>query len=176
MKAERKIAAKARPDAAKHAAAKFIEVIAPTPNDVVALYYPIHTELDTQPLAAALMEAQIPLALPVTQQKKSPLIFRHYDPNAPLIPGPFGELTPDNTAPETTPTIIVVPLIAFDTKAWRLGYGGGYYDRTLTQLRAKGPVMAVGYAYGDQEVDAVPVSDLDQPLDFIITERKSVRR
>ena len=83
--------------------------------------------------------------------------------------------TPDDQAPIVSPAIIVAPLLAFTRAGGRLGYGGGYYDRTLADLRKAGEVLAVGYAYGAQEVDALPLSPLDQPLDWIVTEREVIR-
>jgi len=74
-----------------------------------------------------------------------------------------------------TPDILVVPLLAFTRAGGRLGYGGGYYDRTLEALRNGGKPLVVGYAFGAQEVDALPLSPLDQPLDWVVTERGAIR-
>jgi len=175
MKGERRAAAKARPDAGIHAARNFLQSITIPDQCVVALFYPIKDEIDTEPLAAALMEREISIALPVTESKKNPLIFRCYTPGDNLIPGAYGEKTPDENASIASPAIIVTPLLAFTRAGGRLGYGGGYYDRTLADLRKTGEVLAVGYAYGAQEVDALPLSPLDQPLDWIVTEREAIR-
>ena len=175
MKAERRAAAKARPDAATHAARNFFASI-PLDNDaIVSLYYPIKDELDTEPLAAALFERNISVALPIVMGKKQPLVFRAYAPGDTLIDGAYGELVPDKNAALVTPSVIIAPLLAFTRDGGRLGYGGGYYDRTLAGRRADGPVLAVGYAYGAQEVDALPLSPVDQPLDWIVTERAAIR-
>ncbi len=179
MKAERRAAATARPDAAqnaaRHAASNFLAAIDIPEGATVGLYYPIKDELDTEPLAAALTERKTPIALPVVGGKKEPLTFRAYQPGDALIDGAYGELVPGGDAAEIAPAIIVTPLLAFTRAGGRLGYGGGYYDRTLAELRGAGDVLAVGYAYGAQEVDALPLSALDQPLDWVVTERAAIR-
>lgn len=175
MKAERRAAAKARPDAAVHAARNFMASIPSPEGAIVSVYYPIKDELDTEPLVAALIEKGARIALPIVARKKQPLTFRRYTPGDALVGGVYGELVPGETAPEVTPAIVVAPLLAFTRAGDRLGYGGGYYDRTLESLRKNGDVLAVGYAYGAQEVDAVPVSPLDQPLDWVVTERAAIK-
>lgn len=175
MKGERKAAAKKRPDAAVHAARNFLAAIDPDPSSVVALYFPIKHELDTEPLAAELVSREIAIALPVVEAKNAPLIFRAYQPGDALISGAYGAMTPSPRADLVTPAIIVTPLLAFTRKGDRLGYGGGFYDRTLSLLRAQGPAIAVGFAFAAQEVDALPPDPLDQRLDWIVTEREAIR-
>jgi 5-formyltetrahydrofolate cyclo-ligase len=175
MKGERRAAAADRPDAARHAAGNFLQAIAISEDAIVALYYPMRDELDTEPLAAALTEQNIAIALPVVAKKNAPLIFRRYAPGDPLIDGVYGEKIPVEAAESVRPSIIVTPLLGFTRRGGRLGYGGGYYDRTFEALRADGQILAVGYAYGAQEVDALPLSPLDQPLDWIVTERQAIR-
>lgn len=174
MKGERKAAAKARPDAGVHAASNFMRAIPLKENAVVSLYFPMRDELDTEPLVAALIEDGATVALPIVAKKKAPLIFRAYAPGDDLVSGSYGELVPAQSAPEATPDILVIPLLAFTRNGGRLGYGGGYYDRTLEKLRKSGNPLAVGYAFGAQEVDALPLTPLDQPLDWIVTERGAV--
>ncbi len=120
-------------------------------------------------------ESGAALALPVVAAKKAPLVFRRYAPGDALIIGAYGVKTPDENAEEVVPSIVVTPLLAFTRKGGRLGYGGGYYDRTLADLRKTSAVLAIGYGYGAQEVDALPLSPLDQPLDWIVTERKAFK-
>lgn len=175
MRAERRALANARPDASRHAAGYFLSGLQPVSDDIVALYFPIKDELDTEPLAAGLTEDEISIALPVVARRRAPLVFRAYEPGDALIRGAYGAKTPAEDALTVRPTIIVTPLLAFDRRGGRLGYGGGYYDRTLAALRQTGPVSAVGYAFADQEVDAVPVSPVDQPLDWIVTERGAIK-
>ena len=175
MKGERRAAAKTRPDAAIHAARNFLEAIDIPEGAVVSLYYPIKDDLDTEPLVAALIERGVAIALPVTIKKKAPLTFRRYQPGDNLVDGAYGELIPDADAPVVTPTIIVAPLLAFTRAGGRLGYGGGYYDRTIEGARASSDVLAIGYGFGAQEVDAIPLSPLDQPMDWVVTEREAIR-
>ncbi len=175
MKGERKAAHKARPDAGVHAASNFLRDIDIPDGAIVSLYLPMRFELDTEPLAQALFERGVEVALPVVTRKRSPLTFRKYLPGDDLVDGSYGELVPAETAPEQTPTILVVPLLAFTAAGGRLGYGGGYYDRTLEALRQTGAPLAVGYAYRAQEVDALPLTRLDQPLDWVVTERRAIK-
>ena len=175
MRGERRAAAHARPDAARHAAGNFLSAVGVDGNAIVSLYHPIKDELDTEPLAAALAEKGVRLALPVVAQKHAPLVFRAWRPGDRLVKGGYGIMTPEETAPVLRPDIVVAPLLAFTRNGGRLGYGGGYYDRTLAALRGDGAVLAVGYAYSAQEVDALPLTPLDQRLDWIVTEGAAIR-
>lgn len=172
MKAERRRAARARPDAARHAAANFMARIPLEDRLVVALYHPLAEELDTGPLAAALKERGVRLVLPAAEPRNAPLVFRVHD-GAPLIKGRHGVMTPPPEATRLRPDIVVTPLLAFTRGGGRLGYGGGYYDRTLAALRAEGEILAVGFGYGAQQVDALPPGPHDQRLDWIVTEREA---
>jgi 5-formyltetrahydrofolate cyclo-ligase len=175
LRGERRAAAKARPEAAVHAARNFMAAIDIPEGGVIALYYPIKNELDTGPLRDALLEQGASLALPVIVKRKAPLIFRRYEDGEALMDGPYGAKTPRENAPLVRPAIIVAPLLGFTRAGARLGYGGGYYDRTLADLRKTGEATAVGYAYAAQEVDALPLSPLDQHLDWIVTEAGAIR-
>jgi 5-formyltetrahydrofolate cyclo-ligase len=132
-------------------------------------------ELDTGPLLARLAADGYRLALPVMQGKSKPLLFRAWAPGDPMRTVQWGIEEPLTTAPEIVPDILLVPLLAFDRQGFRLGYGGGYYDRTLAQLRACRPVVAVGLAFSEQEVDAVPHLDYDERLDWVLTPSGPVR-
>lgn len=174
MAAERRAAAKARPDAGKHAARMFMEH-APIPQDaIVSLYHPMKDELDTKPLAEALLERGYQIALPVTPRKRGPLTFRAFRDGDPLHQDRYGVMTPSEDAPEVRPMLIVTPLLAFTRDGGRLGYGGGYYDRTLGALRAEADILAVGFAFAAQEVESLPMSKTDQRLDWIVTEREAI--
>ena len=175
FKGARRKAAKARPDAGRHAARLFLDAIDIPENAVVALYFPIRDELDTEPLAVALVEQGRAIALPRIAGDKAPLIFKRYTPGDHLARGPYGVMEPLEDAETVTPSIVVTPLLAFTRSGDRLGYGGGYYDRTLAALRQSGDVLAVGYAYGAQEVDAIPAAPLDERLDRIVTERATMQ-
>ena len=90
-------------------------------------------------------------------------------------PGPLGYQIPPEEAPEVQPDVLLVPLLAFDRRGFRLGYGGGFYDRTLEKLRALKKVTAIGVAYAGQEIDAVPYEEFDQRLDWIMTEKETIK-
>lgn len=126
-------------------------------------------ELDTGPLLGRLAADGYRLALPVMQGKAKPLLFRAWAPGDPMRTVQWGIEEPLTTSPAIVPDILLVPLLAFDRHGYRLGYGGGYYDRTLAALRANRPVLAVGLAFSEQEVDAVPHLDYDERLDWVLT-------
>jgi 5-formyltetrahydrofolate cyclo-ligase len=89
-----------------------------------------------------------------------------------LAAGQWGIRQPKSEAPEVAPDILIVPLLAFDRAGHRLGYGAGYYDMTISSLRANKPVTAIGIAYAAQEIDAVPITARDARLDLVLTERE----
>lgn len=135
-------------------------------------YMAIRTEIDPLP-AMAEAAAHGPVGVPVIQGKGLPLKFSRWEPGCALKQGPFGAMVPE--ADEFfEPEILIVPLVAFDRQGGRLGYGGGFYDRTLQMLRARRPTLAIGFAYGAQEAEALPLEPTDQPLDMIVTEREVI--
>lgn len=135
----------------------------------VAGYIAVGAEADPLPAMARFAGLGRGLALPVVVAPDRPLVFRGWRLGAPLAKL-AGLWEPPAAAPMVTPVVVVTPLVAFDRRGWRLGQGGGFYDRTLALLRASGPVLAVGFAFGAQEVDAVPTADGDQRLDAVVTE------
>ncbi|BBK40123.1 hypothetical protein STVA_01430 [Allostella vacuolata] len=164
-------AALAPPDAAERLASHFLAAIPVSPGDrVVTGYFPIGDEIDPRPLMARLAAAGCRLCLPVTPRRGLPLTFRAWRPGDPLRPRPFGLLEPEPSAPTVEPDLLLVPLLAFDASGGRLGYGGGFYDRTLAGLRARRPVRAVGLAFEGQRSDHVPVGPTDARLDAVVTE------
>ena len=102
--------------------------------------------------------------------KAAPLRFREWSPGCRLIEGAFRARIPEEGG-WVEPEVLIVPMLAFDARGYRLGYGGGFYDRTLEQLRAQGPVLAVGFAFAAQEVAKVPTDAFDQRLDAVVTEK-----
>jgi 5-formyltetrahydrofolate cyclo-ligase len=133
-------------------------------------YLPIRSEIDPLPVMAA---HQGPVGVPVIDGPGMPLRFRVWTPDGVLVPGPFGAQVPE-TGADLVPQVLIVPLLAWDARGYRLGYGGGFYDRTLAGLRARlrdlGPVIAVGFAFAGQEIAQVPTDGFDQRLDLIATE------
>lgn len=134
----------------------------------LAGYMPIRTEIDPLP-AMAEAAAYGPVGVPVIAGEAQPLDFSRWTPNGPLREGPFGAQVPE-VDDFLVPQIVIVPLVAFDCQGNRLGYGGGFYDRTLERLRAAGPVLAIGFAWAAQEADELPLEPTDQRLDMIVTE------
>jgi 5-formyltetrahydrofolate cyclo-ligase len=139
-------------------------------GSVVAGYWPIVTELDDRPLLARLDERGVICALPVVVSAGAPLQFRRWRPLDELEPGVLGTSHPLVTTPEVVPDVVLAPLLACDGEGYRLGQGGGYYDRTLAAMRSRGAVTAVGVGFAVQRVDAVPRSANDERLDWILTE------
>jgi len=161
--------------AAEAIADRLTELIAPE-AEVVAAYWPLAGELDPRPALQRLAARGHRLALPRMQGKALPLMFHAWDWGQPLIQGGFGVMQPDPAAPSAVPDVVLVPLLAFDRVGQRLGYGRGYYDRTLGALRAAGAArLAIGLAFALQEVEAVPFGPADEPLDAIVTEHASRR-
>jgi len=144
------------------------EVLAGYRGATVSGYMPIRTEIDPR---AAMAEACAhgTVAVPVIEGQGLPLSFARWTPDAAMVAGPYGASVPLRLSP-VVPEIVIVPLLAFDRRGGRLGYGGGFYDRTLAQLRAQRPTLAVGFAFAGQEVAAAPLEETDQPLDLIVTQ------
>lgn len=136
----------------------------------VATYLSISTELDTMPLIDDFVSAGHRHTLPVVTAPQTPLAFRHWIPGDPLVQGGYGTRVPSSSAPTMTPTILFVPLLAYDHAGYRLGYGGGFYDRTIADLRQSHELVTVGLAFSGQRVDTVPRDEFDEPLDWIATE------
>lgn len=151
------------------AASLLSEVLAGHRGVPISGYMPIRTEIDPLP-AMAEAAAYGPVGVPVIQGSGLPLLFSRWEPDAPMKEGPFGAQTPE-TDDFFEPEILIVPLVAFDAQGGRLGYGGGFYDRTLERLRAKRATLAIGFAYAGQEGEALPLEPTDQKLDMIVTER-----
>lgn len=162
----RRDAALSAPDAAERLILHWPPTVRPR---VLALYRPIRGELDPLPLARALGAAT---ALPVTPPRGSdaPLSFRLWREGERLARSAFGTIEPPETAPPTTPDVVLTPLLAFNADGHRLGWGQGHYDRTLAALRARGSPVAIGVAYAAQRRDDLPVEAHDQPLDGVLTE------
>jgi len=145
------------------------EILAGYRGVPVAGYMAMRTEIDP---TAALAEAAAhgPVGVPVIIGAGQALKFRTWTPDCSMVPGAFGAMIPESGA-WMTPEIVIVPLVAFDRQGGRLGYGGGFYDRTLEALRAKQATLAIGFAYAAQEMQELPLEPTDQPLDMIVTEK-----
>jgi 5-formyltetrahydrofolate cyclo-ligase len=144
------------------------------PGIIVSGYSPLRSEISPLPLLRRLADAGAGLALPVVAGRGQPLTMRAWSFGAPLNAGVRGIREPPADAAEVFPDILIVPLLAFDRAGHRIGYGAGYYDMTITRLRALKPVTAIGIAFAAQEVAAVPATPRDAPLDLVLTERGAI--
>jgi 5-formyltetrahydrofolate cyclo-ligase len=141
---------------------------------IVSGFMSLKSEINPLPLLRRLAGQGARLALPVVAGRGRPLIMREWNWGEPLSPGIWGIREPAPEAAEVEPDVLLVPLLAFDRAGYRLGYGGGYYDRTIAQLRARKPVIAVGLAFAALEVSAVPATPRDARLDLVLTEREVI--
>jgi 5-formyltetrahydrofolate cyclo-ligase len=169
MRAARKACAGKTPDAARRAAAG-LRLEEAQAVRIVGGYVAHGSELDPSPLMARFAGAGAELALPVATGPDRPLAFRRWRVGEPLQPDALGMAAPGPEAEAVEPDYLIVPLLAFDRRGFRLGQGGGHYDRTLEALEAKGPVFKLGLAYAGQEVARIPAEEHDRRLDAILTE------
>jgi 5-formyltetrahydrofolate cyclo-ligase len=142
---------------------------------VVSGFSSLPDEFRAWPLLRRLHGEGHALAMPVMQGKGKPLVFRAWVPGDAMDKAVWGIAEPKADKPVLEPDIVLLPLLAFDAAGWRLGYGGGYYDRTLEGLRARKPIVAVGLAYDEQRIDAVPHLDYDERLDWVLTPSGPIR-
>jgi 5-formyltetrahydrofolate cyclo-ligase len=139
----------------------------------IGSYWPIRSEVDTRPILEGLAARGQIVAL--SQIRHPHLSWREWHPGDPMVHGGFGVQEPGPDAPEVFPHVLLTPLAAFDRRGNRLGYGKGHFDRSIAELSRLHPVLTIGLAFSVQEIDAVPVEEHDQPLDFIVTENGLVR-
>lgn len=157
-----------RADAAQAVTQHFFEHVPLVASDIVAAYWRIRDELDCQPILVRLMDSNQTVVLPVVIGSEEPLDLRVWEQGASLYEAGFGTLAPAELAPRAEPDIVLMPLLGFDKRGTRLGYGGGYYDRTLARMSKK-PKL-IGLAFAAQELDVIPREEHDVPLDAIVTE------
>ena len=172
MRTIRAEAAARDPDAAERLADIFPMKLLERYGPVVSGYIAINEELDPSHLLVRLARAGAEICLP--RMEETGISWRLWSPGEPLDRRPFGLLEPPLDAPEVTPTLVLTPLLAFDTMGNRLGYGRGYYDKALEKLREKGRAFACAIAYAAQQIDKVPAQPHDQPLDWAVTPIGSV--
>jgi 5-formyltetrahydrofolate cyclo-ligase len=138
-------------------------------------FVPYKSEIATTPLLMTLAKQGWQTSLPVVVGTGLPLQFRRWTPGDPLVPGMWDIPVPLDDAPEVVPDVLLVPMLAFDRAGYRLGYGGGFYDRTLEKLRTLKRIVAIGVAYHAQMMDEVPRGPHDAPLDYVMTEDETFR-
>jgi 5-formyltetrahydrofolate cyclo-ligase len=177
----RRTATVARIDAAMAAQRvinQILRTFAPKPGTILSAFWSIGDEIEIQPLLHAAHALGCLCALPVVTAPRSPLTFRSWQPGTELIVSAFGIPEPGPERPEVTPDISIVPLLAFDRDGYRLGYGGGFFDRTIALMRSRPrvrPYIAAGVGFAGQEMAHVPREPHDERLDWIITEAEVIR-
>jgi len=171
----RRLAVRDNPGAGESVRDNFLAAIDVPAGIAASAYWPLEEEFDPRPLFTELHRRGHSIGLPVILGKGQPLLFRRWEPVTELVRGSFRVMTPPPTAPEILPRLLLVPLLAFDRDGFRLGYGGGFYDRTIAKLRSTGEALTVGVTFAALEVPAVPRDDTDQPLDWIVTEHEAIR-
>lgn len=148
-------------------------------GEIVSVFSPIGQEIATEPLIRRLRAAGAQIALPIVVAPGKPLIFRLWEPGVELIatagPGRMGILAPPESAPAVAPDVLIVPLAGFDARGHRLGYGAGFYDRTLSLLRRAKRIEAIGYAFAVQQLPEVPDEPHDERLDAVATDAGIIR-
>jgi 5-formyltetrahydrofolate cyclo-ligase len=182
IKAELRRAAQARRDAlpaglrkaAAEAIAARVFPLAVASGAIVSGFMPLKSEINPLPLMRKLADAGARLALPEVAGRGKPLIMRSWQWGEPLVSGVWGIREPAPDAPEVQPDILLVPLLAFDRSGHRIGYGAGYYDLTIAQLRANKPIIALGIAFAAQEIECVPRTARDAQLDLVLTENETI--
>lgn len=163
------------PETYTRAAQHFMKAIAIPRGGVIAGYWPLQDEFDCRPLLEALAAQGALLALPVVAKDSGSLLFREWRPGAPLQPAGYGTIGPGEGAAEHLPSLVIVPFLAFDRRGYRLGYGGGFYDRSLTSLRSSGKCrQAIGLGFSAQRVQQVPAAPYDARLDGVVTEEGAI--
>ena len=157
------------PEASRKIAAQGLDFLGLKADAVVSGFAAIRDEINPAPLMTWLQAEGFRLALPVMQGRDKPLLMRSWSPGDVMAPAAWGIAEPLDDKPTVEPDVVLVPLLAFDERGFRLGYGGGFYDRTLKRLRKLKPIVAVGLAYDEQKVDAVPAESYDEKLDWVLT-------
>jgi 5-formyltetrahydrofolate cyclo-ligase len=142
---------------------------------IVSGFSAIGDEISPLPLLVKLAEEGHPLCLPVVPGKGLPLLFRAWTPGDPTTPAVWGIGEPLSSSAVLQPDVLLVPLLAFDARGHRLGYGGGFYDRTIAALRALKPVITIGLALDEQRIDSVPHVGSDECLDWVLTPSGPIR-
>ncbi len=166
-------AAQADPARLHMAQARLLEFLEPFRGHTLSGYMPIRSEIDPLPVMAEMAESGF-VTVPVIAGAGQALKFRQWQPGCQMVAGPFGAQVPAQGA-WLEPEILIVPLVAFAGNGARLGYGGGYYDRSLQMLRERRKTIAVGFSYQGQQCDELPTEPTDQPLDALVTEEETLR-
>jgi 5-formyltetrahydrofolate cyclo-ligase len=144
-------------------------------NFIIAGYFPVDSEADGRACLTYCHQKHYTCCLPVIEKGNLLLTFRKWQPKQEMISGTFNIPVPSEEQPTLLPTLLLVPLLAFDQQGHRLGRGMGHYDYTIADLRKKHSIITIGLAYDCQEIDNLPVDDHDQPLDYVVTPTRNLR-
>ena len=177
LAAQRSAHHKAHGEAEAQALAEFVssnadKQLGAISEKIIAAYLPMGGELDPRPLMQALRKNGNSICLPVCINEDAPLVFRRYRQNDALLPDDMGIAAPRATAQQVTPDIVLLPLLAFDGQGHRLGRGGGFYDRTLAELKKRSDCRFIGLAFDMQMVDKCPIAPHDEALHAVLTPSK----
>ncbi len=142
-------------------------------NIIISTYYPFNHEVNINYFSKYLLGKNQRIALPVIDKSHSHLLFKEWKRKDNLVPGRYGIMTPTNNI-FLTPKILIIPMVAFDSNKNRLGYGGGYYDRTISILEKKSKILKFGIAFDEQETKNVPIFDFDKKMDLIVTQSRII--
>ena len=160
----------------RHLAQGFPRLFNIAPGAVIAICWPHRNEYDARPLAARWREAGAVIALPVVLEKAAPLVFRRWDAGTAMVDGPHGIAQPA-TGDSVIPSVVFAPALGFDAAGYRLGYGGGYFDRTLAALQQQGRrPLAIATAFEEARLQTVHPQPHDLPMDYVLTEAGLYRR
>ncbi|MEZ5524297.1 MAG: 5-formyltetrahydrofolate cyclo-ligase [Pseudomonadales bacterium] len=151
---------------AKRVISELSSLIEPYPGLVISAYWPMRGEFDLRDWFYQLIDQKMRVALPAVESRFQPLIFREWTPNTKMEPGVWNISVPAE-GERLTPDIVIAPVVGFDAECFRLGYGGGYFDRTLAQLPDKPLVIGVGPAFS--RVATIYPQAHDIPMDMIVT-------
>ena len=165
------VSAAAARDAAIGLRDNVLSAIPTAAGSIVSGYWPIGDEIDVRPLLILFHDQGQQVALPDVVEPGGALTFRAWKPGSPLEKSVFGTSVPPPSSPQLVPDTLLVPALAVDIAGYRVGYGGGYYDRTLAALRRAASATAIGVCFECQFVEDVPHDGSDERMDWIVTER-----
>ena len=137
----------------------------------IGSYFPFRNEISTKLIHELLFSLEFEISLPCVNDEDQNLIFRNWKTNDDLVKNKYSILQPKDEAIEDYPEMIIVPLVGFSMSGYRLGYGGGYYDRFIDAKNKSGKIITVGFGYTFQEVNDLPIESHDQKLNWILTEK-----
>lgn len=144
--------------------------------NIIASYFSINCEIQTEYLNSKIISIKKKLCLPVIELKNKLLLFRIFNKDTKMIKGKFKIMEPEKKSNNASPDLILVPCVAFDKNGNRIGYGGGYYDRTIKKLRLMHEnLKLIIVAFKEQEVEKIIVDENDEKLDYILTEEKLIK-